>query len=494
QSSFSTGSELLTLSQRCRRRLKMALDRRPAMSRVWSAMERAAAFMIVVLGTGQCLAYGLFQPAYESRFAETDSKRGHVGGAALVGALQVSSFIATQGVVPAVNRRLGIGGSMVLGAAANGGGLLAGGYSSQLWHLWLAQGMVAGAGSAMGAASALQMWMPGSRARVRVAGAGIGGGALALLVCALMAATGSAARALRWLALVVCGGQLMSVAILATCWHCTHRPPRSSGCARSQGKKGLDATDQAPAASADLRITTSAVATGGQTSDLDRRQRRRARIHRTCSLVSGTCHHLAFMLPPMFIPGYARQQLAAVHSLSAAALVAILCFMSAVGTSFARLLIGESQLSPWVLLVFMRLLLSLTVWCLWLPAASSWATVVAFCIAYGMILGTVGYIDCFIGVGSRKLDLQANASAALVGIAMAGLLLATAKSATSIYLPLITFTGSASMVSALATGIAAATTPICAKYRPKRWRPPPIEPPAFRQQVLMINRNQQTAA
>ncbi|KAJ1899526.1 glutamate--tRNA ligase [Kickxella alabastrina] len=96
-------------------------------------------------------------------------------------------------------------------------------------------------------------------------------------------------------------------------------------------------------------------------------------------------HHMSYPVTLIFLPGYAVQMQS--HIVGSPTHLATILWCSAL----SALLIPHYRLSP-LLHGISRLSLSLSLWCLWLPAggATNSALLYAFCAVHGLFLGSVG--------------------------------------------------------------------------------------------------------
>ncbi|KAJ1734639.1 hypothetical protein LPJ61_000969 [Coemansia biformis] len=403
------------------------------------------AFVAASLGVGLVSAHGVFQGIYQDQFA--DGAQAQL--VALVGALQLGCFIGLRPLAAAVGARFGRHVTLALGVVLSSGGLLAAGVASEIWQLCLAQGVLVGAGaSACETAGVTMSPLARDVAHWAVVGAGIGGGALALVAGALAQSLGSTALALRWLALTVFVGQLSALLLLGRWSAFVPREPAGD-------KLGYGAAG----ASGQPKVTTSAF------PGPRRNVARRAWLQLTqdpgsvLGMAGDVLHSMGAPLPLLYLPSYASLLLQAGGApLPCAAPLVLLCVASAAGAPLARALLTRHCQSPVLLLGAARAGASLAMWCLWLPAGSSWLATCSFALVYGLMLGTAGYARRIAeddhSAPARIAPLAASA-AALAGAAAAAWLVATPDRSPP-FMPLIAFAAAATLAAAAATVASAA--------------------------------------
>ncbi|KAJ1841089.1 hypothetical protein LPJ73_006235 [Coemansia sp. RSA 2703] len=155
---------------------------------------------------------------------------------------------------------------------------------------------------------------------------------------------------------------------------------------------------------------------------------------------------MSVFIPLIYIPGYASTQLANSSALSGASHLSIICFALSIGA----LIPISSRLPQMVANLAPRALLTLSLWCLWLPAADSWAMSYAFCAVFGLALGATA-VQRQDGNISLVLVLLC-AAAVLIGVPIGGWLFVAVGSG-EYYLPTITFSAAASLLAALAWAV-----------------------------------------
>ncbi|KAJ2773012.1 hypothetical protein IWQ57_001503 [Coemansia nantahalensis] len=399
--------------------------RRRAWPAAWGGRWRpGVAFLAAATGTGVVGAHGVFQALYQNQFADG------LQAAALVGALQLGSFIALRPLVAWTAVRCGRQAVLAAGALLASGGMLAAGFAAPLWQLCMAQGVLVGAGAcACETAGFSTDPLARDLAQWAVAGGGIGGAALALTAAALAQWLGSAALALRWLALVVCIGQLAALVLLG------RRP--AGRVAAASGK---------PAGGVRPLITTSVIwARDGP---------RQWQAPGVLGAAGGVLHSLGAPLPLLYLPSYAALRLpSAARPLASAVPLVLLCLAAAAGAPLARALLVRHSLRPALLLGATRAALSLALWCLWLPADRSWAATCTFALFYGLMLGAAGYAQCQDAdrpAPPAAVVLPVAGAVAMAGAAAAAWLVATPDRSPP-FMPLIAFAAAVMLVAAAAT-------------------------------------------
>ncbi|KAJ1724578.1 hypothetical protein LPJ53_001168 [Coemansia erecta] len=391
---------------------------------VSSYMRIGGMLIIIAMSSGVCAIHGIFESDYEVQFAqyfEEGLERSRT--ASLIGALQLATFIGVHGTNLSllISRRLDARVSILVGAVLCGGGMLAAGFANAVWQLCLAQGIMVGLGAALSSgAAAAAIGIAGLPTTVERyveksaaiwTAAGIGGGALTLGARKLVV-VGSTESALRWLALIVLVGQCVGALLMG-------------------------------------RVSFALATLDAQVSDMDNPKRSRTPLTNRISvftLASWAFLYMSVFVPLIFIPGYASTQLANSSALSGASHLSTICFASSVGS----LIPISSRLPQMVASLAPRVLLALSLWCLWLPSADSWAMTYAFCAVFGLALGATAaqWQD---GDGCLVLALSC-AAAVLIGVPVAGWLFVAVGSG-DYYVPTITFSAAASLLAALAWAV-----------------------------------------
>ncbi|KAJ2725056.1 hypothetical protein GGI07_001524 [Coemansia sp. Benny D115] len=364
------------------------------------------------------------------------------------------------------------------GAVVSCGGLLAAGYANAVWQLCLAQGVLVGFGAAISTSAAVDVLdgvvlpraveeMLGGSAIITAA-IGVGGGALSLCARQLAVTSSSSGIALRWLALVVFCGQLLGVVFMKGCadqGNCDGtlsdvdedaavcfdaQDVKADCCSGHMHRPDLSLDKPAPGTSlvGESRFGSMRRAC---TRVLETAQRAFGSRKLAASFLTDVLHHLGAFVPLMFLPGYVSTQLNNSQPLSGAVFLAIICFASAAGSLIGSFVASMIPAHVGLWQCASRLGLSLSVWCLWLPAADSWAMVYAFSLVYGLLLGSTNSASC-----SSLLDLDLAAAriracgccaAVLVGVPAAGCLFIGTELG-DYYVPTVTFVASTSLLAA----------------------------------------------
>ncbi|KAJ2705942.1 hypothetical protein FB645_002031 [Coemansia sp. IMI 203386] len=436
--------------------------------------------MEFAIRAGLCLIHGIFESDYEVDFAQFDENKemGRSRIAVLIGAIQLSVYLATRGSGAGfvICRWLDIRIGVLVGAILSSGGLLASGYATAVWQLCLAQGAMVGLGGALSFSAAVDMldYLKETHFRLgridtsalAVAAAGLGGGALALAARKLVV-SGSTATALRWLALMVLCSQCLGALLMGSANQAAIDENNGADDIDKDAINGKQKQKQLEmekgkqhAMDADDLYIAGSIAQYQHHANNDSVYRQCAdRLHQTLrnrwflvSLVSEMLYHASVFVPPILVPGYVSTQLPESSALSGALLLSVIWFASALGGLFIsiRRIPAMVQKAP-------RMVLSLSIWCLWLPAADNWPMLYAFCFVYGLCLGAaskqseddLGDFD-LISAWVRALGC---AISVMIGVPVASWLFVGIGSGTY-YVPAIAFAAAASLGAAVVSTVA----------------------------------------
>ncbi|KAJ1955988.1 hypothetical protein EC988_001578 [Linderina pennispora] len=418
QSECSSGLSTISSLSRYSLPYKLMHTQHLALDDVKQALSVCACFVVTGLGAGLPLVYGLLEDNLELLFGSESASMGlqRSRTSILIGAMQFASYFAVCRMAVWAQCRMGVRVMVALGALATAGGLMAASYAEQIWQLCLAY-MLVGAGTSVSAHAA---------SRPRVGAAGVGAAAVGVLWQHLAVYT-SPGRALRWTALACAGTQVLMVPFLfAPVW-----PASIEACSAKESLETRRPSDcghaQAPSV---LRLS------------VDWRQ--------AAGLFGLLLHSMMYLLPFVFLPGYVTTQLPVAHHLSAALPVSVIGLGMAVGGCSAQPLRIWSGMRPSVVRCGARLGLSLAVWCLWLPAGSSWGMVCGFSAVYGLCLGVAG--DAC--VRNTWANVAAVAGVA-VGVPVGSWLFVGVGSGVY-YMPLVTFTAAGLLLTAVCDAVSSA--------------------------------------
>ncbi|ORX71797.1 hypothetical protein DL89DRAFT_265515 [Linderina pennispora] len=403
QSECSSGLSTISSLSRYSLPYKLMHTQHLELGDVKQALSVCACFVVTGLGAGLPLVYGLLEDNLELLFGfrerpPWDWQRSRTS--ILIGAMQFASYFAVCRMAVWAQCRMGVRVMVALGALATAA------MQSKFWQLCLAY-MLVGAGTSVSAHAA---------GRPRVGAAGVGAAAMGVLWQHLAVYT-SPGRALRWTALACAGTQVLMVPFLfAPVWPASIEA-RPSDCGNAQ----------APSA---LRLS------------VDWRQ--------AASLFGLLLHSMMYLLPFVFLPGYVTTQLPVTHHLSAALPVSVIGLGMAVGGCSAQPLRTWSGVQPSVVRCGARLGLSLAVWCLWLPAGSSWGMVCGFSAVYGLCLGVTG--DACVRNTWANVAVVAGVA---VGVPVGSWLFVGVGSGVY-YMPLVTFTAAGLLLTAVCDAVSSA--------------------------------------
>ncbi|KAJ1644996.1 hypothetical protein LPJ64_003377 [Coemansia asiatica] len=434
-----------------------------------------ASLLIISHSAGLCLIHGIFESDYEVDFAQLieNKEMGRSRTVSLISAIQLSLYMAARGsgIGLIICRWLDVRIGVLVGAILSSGGLLASSYASSVWQLCLAQGAMVGLGSALGFSAAIEVldYLKTKYARINlidtstlaVAAAGMGGGALALVTRKLVV-SGSLATGLRWLALIVLCSQCLGALLMGRVSNAEKNNISigeiSTGEAKGKQKADVDGLDG-------LDIAANPMNQYRRHHHNLNSKRRLFKQHTDrlylvlknrrflISLLSDMLHYTGAFVPPILIPGYVSTQLPESSALSGALLLSMIWFASSLGgllTSMRQIPAAIKQKLP-------QISLSLSIWCLWLPAADSWPMVYAFCLVYGLCLGAaskqredeIGDLDLISG----WVKAVGCAVSVMIGVPVASWLFVGIGSGTY-YVPAIAFTAATSLAAAVVSAVA----------------------------------------
>ncbi|KAJ1936513.1 hypothetical protein GGF37_005578, partial [Kickxella alabastrina] len=409
---------------------------------------------------------------YEILFAQ-DTETGwpeKSRSAVLIGALQIASFLLLRntGTSFRLTRFLTTAPSIFIGALTTAIGLLLSSYANSVWQLCLGQGVVVGLGAAVSSSAAIDaldatlMYVfvdnRFSASGLFVAATGVGGAVLSMGIHGAL--VDSSSLALRWLALVVFIGQCL--AALPMVFRINSTNSSNSGIFE---RESSDQDDVLNKMMPKCNNTTSNINNDDNDDNNSKRPTstpvRQSRLQTWAATARSALgsqgflmlisvdllHHMSYPVTLIFLPGYAAQMHS--HIVGSPTHLATILWCSVL----SALLIPHYHLSP-LLHGISRLGLSLSLWCLWLPAsgATNSALLYAFCAVHGLFLGSVGVhlMDDLLATGGLiEAWIRAGVCSlgAVVGVLVAGWLFIGVGSAGQ-YMPAITFAAAASFLAA----------------------------------------------